>query len=120
MPVLIDGGFRRGTDIFKALALGADAVCVGRPYLYGLGAFGEQGVAKVLAILDRARRSMQSPTTSVARIKPPTCSANRDENRVSASWSGSGRVVTVAVQALVPSRLGAQDGQPGHQGRRSR
>ncbi len=72
MPVLIDGGFRRGTDVFKALALGADAVCVGRPYLYGLGAFGEQGVAKVLAILDSEfKRSMQfAGTTSVSAIKP--------------------------------------------------
>lgn len=72
MPVLIDGGFRRGTDVFKALALGADAVCVGRPYLYGLGAFGEQGVAKVLAILDSEfQRSMQfAGTTSVRAIKP--------------------------------------------------
>jgi isopentenyl diphosphate isomerase/L-lactate dehydrogenase-like FMN-dependent dehydrogenase len=72
MPVLIDGGFRRGTDIFKALALGADAVCVGRPYLYGLGAFGESGVAKVLAILDSEfKRSMQlAGTTRVNGIKP--------------------------------------------------
>lgn len=52
VPVLIDGGFRRGTDIFKALALGARAICIGRPYLYGLGAFGADGVARVLAILD--------------------------------------------------------------------
>jgi len=73
MPVLIDGGFRRGTDIFKALALGAKAVCIGRPYLYGLGAFGEQGVAKVMAILDSEfKRSMQlAGTTSVSAIKPP-------------------------------------------------
>ncbi len=72
MPVLIDGGFRRGTDIFKALALGADAVCVGRPYLYGLGAFGESGVAKVLAILDSEfKRSMQfAGTTRVSAIRP--------------------------------------------------
>ena len=39
-PVLIDSGFRRGTDIFKALALGAKGVCIGRPYLWGLAAFG--------------------------------------------------------------------------------
>lgn len=50
-PILIDGGFRRGTDIYKALALGASAVLVGRAYLWGLGAFGEEGVAKVLSIL---------------------------------------------------------------------
>jgi len=51
IPVLIDGGFRRGTDIFKALALGADAVCVGRPYIWGLGSFGQDGVEAVLQIL---------------------------------------------------------------------
>jgi isopentenyl diphosphate isomerase/L-lactate dehydrogenase-like FMN-dependent dehydrogenase len=51
IPVLIDGGFRRGTDVFKALALGADAVCIGRPYLWGLAAFGQPGVEAVLEIL---------------------------------------------------------------------
>ncbi len=39
IPVLIDGGFRRGTDVFKALALGATAIGIGRPYIWGLGAF---------------------------------------------------------------------------------
>jgi isopentenyl diphosphate isomerase/L-lactate dehydrogenase-like FMN-dependent dehydrogenase len=53
MPVLIDSGFRRGTDIVKALALGATAVGVGRPYLWGLGAFGQPGVERVLQILRR-------------------------------------------------------------------
>ncbi len=51
VPVLIDGGFRRGTDIFKALALGATAVCVGRPYIWGLSTFGQAGVEAVLGIL---------------------------------------------------------------------
>jgi 4-hydroxymandelate oxidase len=51
MPVLIDSGFRRGTDIVKALAMGAKGVAVGRPYLWGLGAFGEPGVARVLELL---------------------------------------------------------------------
>lgn len=51
IPVMIDSGFRRGTDIFKALALGANAVCIGRAYLWGLAAFGQPGVEKVLDIL---------------------------------------------------------------------
>ena len=51
MPVLIDSGFRRGTDIVKALCMGAKGVAVGRPYLWGLGAFGQPGVERVLQIL---------------------------------------------------------------------
>jgi 4-hydroxymandelate oxidase len=51
MPVLLDGGIRRGTDIFKALAYGARAVGIGRPYLWGLGAFGQPGVERVLDLL---------------------------------------------------------------------
>jgi 4-hydroxymandelate oxidase len=51
IPVFVDGGFRRGTDVFKALALGAKAVGIGRPFLWGLGAFGQAGVDRVLEIL---------------------------------------------------------------------
>jgi isopentenyl diphosphate isomerase/L-lactate dehydrogenase-like FMN-dependent dehydrogenase len=51
MPVLVDSGFRRGTDMAKALCLGASAVCVGRPYIWGLGAFGQPGVDRVLELL---------------------------------------------------------------------
>jgi 4-hydroxymandelate oxidase len=50
LPVLVDGGIRRGSDVFKALALGAKAVCVGRPYLWGLSAFGTPGVEKAIDI----------------------------------------------------------------------
>jgi hypothetical protein len=46
-PILMDGGIRRGTDVVKALALGADAVMLGRPVLYGLAAGGQEGVEKV-------------------------------------------------------------------------
>lgn|SRR5574341_155222 len=53
IPVLLDGGIRRGTDIFKAIALGARAVGVGRPYLWGLAAFGQPGVETVLTLLQR-------------------------------------------------------------------
>ena len=51
IPILIDSGFRRGTDVLKALALGAQAVMLGRPILWGLGAFGAAGVQKVLELL---------------------------------------------------------------------
>jgi isopentenyl diphosphate isomerase/L-lactate dehydrogenase-like FMN-dependent dehydrogenase len=66
IPILIDSGFRKGTDVFKALALGASAVCIGRPYLWGLAAFGQEGVEAVLAILRReleaTMRQMGTPT----------------------------------------------------------
>lgn len=51
VPVFLDGGVRRGTDVFKALALGAKGVGIGRPFLWGLGAFGQAGVDRVLEIL---------------------------------------------------------------------
>jgi isopentenyl diphosphate isomerase/L-lactate dehydrogenase-like FMN-dependent dehydrogenase len=57
VPVLVDSGFRRGTDIVKALALGARAVCIGRPYLWGLGAFGQAGVERVLDLLQQETRA---------------------------------------------------------------
>ena len=51
VPVLIDSGFRRGEDVFKALALGARAVLLGRPPRWGLGAFGPPGVTRLLEII---------------------------------------------------------------------
>lgn len=70
IPVIVDGGFRRGTDIFKALALGANAVMIGRPYLWGLGAFGQAGVEAVLEILRRELQTVmrQAGTVRVAEI----------------------------------------------------
>jgi len=66
MPVLVDSGFRRGSDIVKALALGAQGVCIGRPYLWGLGAFGQAGVERVLGILryetGNAMQQLGAPT----------------------------------------------------------
>lgn len=70
VPVIIDGGVRRGTDIFKALALGATAVGVGRPYIWGLASFGQQGVEAVLDILRRELQMVmrQAGTPSIAQI----------------------------------------------------
>jgi isopentenyl diphosphate isomerase/L-lactate dehydrogenase-like FMN-dependent dehydrogenase len=52
IPVLLDGGVRRGTDVYKALALGASAVGIGRPYVWGLASWGQAGVERVLEILN--------------------------------------------------------------------
>ena len=70
IPVIVDGGFRRGTDIFKALALGADAVAIGRPYLWGLAAFGQEGVETVLDLLARELEIVmkQAGTVRIADI----------------------------------------------------
>ncbi len=51
IPILVDSGFRRGSDVVKALCIGATAVCVGRPYIWGLGAFGQAGVERALELL---------------------------------------------------------------------
>jgi 4-hydroxymandelate oxidase len=67
IPVLVDGGFRRGTDVFKALALGASAVGIGRPYLWGLGAFGQRGVARVIDLL-RAELGADMGMAGVANL----------------------------------------------------
>ncbi len=78
VPVIVDGGFRRGTDIFKAIARGADAVAVGRPYLWGLGAFGQAGVERALEILrgelDMTMRLAGTP--SLSAIGPGAVGAN--------------------------------------------
>jgi isopentenyl diphosphate isomerase/L-lactate dehydrogenase-like FMN-dependent dehydrogenase len=67
MPLLIDGGFRRGTDILKALALGATAVGIARPYLWGLASFGQRGVSRVLELL-RTELALDMGLAGVARI----------------------------------------------------
>jgi 4-hydroxymandelate oxidase len=71
IPVFIDGGFRRGTDVFKALALGARGVGIGRPYVWGLSAFGQDGVERVLDIL-HAELRLTMRQCSTADIKQIT------------------------------------------------
>lgn len=70
VPVLVDGGFRRGTDVLKGLALGASAICIGRPYCWGLAAFGQPGVEAVLAIMQREFETImrQAGATTIAQI----------------------------------------------------
>jgi 4-hydroxymandelate oxidase len=70
IPVLIDGGIRRGTDAYKALAMGARAVGIGRPYVWGLTAFGQSGVERVLDILraELQRTMAQCGTPSISQI----------------------------------------------------
>lgn len=74
IPVLVDSGFRRGTDVFKAMALGASAVCIGRAYLWGLAAFGAPGVATALKLMqtefDAAMR--HAGTLTIASIDRKT------------------------------------------------
>ncbi len=70
IPVIVDGGVRRGTDIFKALAIGASVVGIGRPHAWGLAAFGQPGVEAVLEILRRELKTImrQAGTISVDKI----------------------------------------------------
>jgi 4-hydroxymandelate oxidase len=69
---LVDGGVRRGTDVLKAVALGAKAVLIGRPYLYGLAAGGASGVSKVVEVLrDEFKMAMAlTGRASLAAINP--------------------------------------------------
>ena len=77
VPLFMDSGIRRGVDIFKALALGADAIMIGRPYIWGLGAFGQQGVERALEILtDELEIAMQSfGTARIGDIGPDNIAA---------------------------------------------
>jgi isopentenyl diphosphate isomerase/L-lactate dehydrogenase-like FMN-dependent dehydrogenase len=70
IPVIFDGGIRRGTDIFKALALGADAIAIGQPYLWGLSFFGQQGVESVITLLKKELGIVmkQARTTHIAQV----------------------------------------------------
>jgi len=70
VPIFFDGGIRRGTDVFKAIALGATAVGIGRPQAWGLAAFGQQGVEAVIDILNRELAAImrQAGTPKLATI----------------------------------------------------
>src|SRR5947208_769916 len=72
IPIVVDSGFRRGSDVVKALCIGATAVCVGRPYIWGLGAFGQPGVEAVLQILRMETYAMmqQVGAPSIKQLVP--------------------------------------------------
>jgi isopentenyl diphosphate isomerase/L-lactate dehydrogenase-like FMN-dependent dehydrogenase len=72
MPVLVDSGFRRGTDVVKALCMGATAVGIGRPYIWGLGAFGQTGVERVLELVRIETLAMiqQMGAPAIKDLKP--------------------------------------------------
>src|SRR4029077_2269575 len=72
IPVLVDSGFRRGTDIAKALALGARAVCMGPTFLLGVGGFGPAGVERVFDRLQQEPRAamMQPGAPSLKHLVP--------------------------------------------------
>jgi isopentenyl diphosphate isomerase/L-lactate dehydrogenase-like FMN-dependent dehydrogenase len=80
VPLLIDSGFRRGTDVFKALALGADAVCFGRATRWGLGAFGAPGAERVLEML-------QAELVAAMAASGRAALADLDETAVRARFS---------------------------------
>ena len=78
VEVLVDGGFRRGADVVKAVALGAKAAMIGRPWAYGLAAAGEPGIKKVLSVMrqdiDRTLRLLGVPSVSaldLSYVTPP-------------------------------------------------
>lgn len=84
IPVLVDGGFRRGTDILKALAMGATAVGIARPYLWGMTCYGPDGVARVLELL-KTELALDMGMSGVARIADIDASLIRWRN-----WSYEG------------------------------
>jgi len=81
IPVLVDGGIRRGTDVLKALASGANAVLIGRPYLFGLSVAGAEGVQSIVSILRREFQMAMALTgkTSISEIDASVIWASRRE-----------------------------------------
>lgn len=81
IPIMFDGGVRRGSDVFKVLALGADFILVGRPVLYGLGYKGQEGVEAVVNILERelSRVMALAGTTDISKIKRGSLGISRKD-----------------------------------------
>src|SRR5262249_38875055 len=72
IPIIVDSGFRRGSDVVKALCIGANAVCIGRPYIWGLGALRQTGLGRVLELLraETYARMREGGAPSVKQLVP--------------------------------------------------
>ena len=84
MQIFIDGGIRRGTDVLKAIALGATAVGLGRPFLFSLSRYGEDGVRRMIEIL---RQEIETNmvflgVTSLEELRPEMVNTSRLEKHV--------------------------------------
>ncbi len=91
VEVLVDGGIRRGSDIVKAVSMGATACMTGRAYLYGLGAGGERGVDKALGFLrDEFERTMKSALPTSANSDPISCSPRSRRPRRDTPYRAAG------------------------------
>ncbi|KAJ3219869.1 hypothetical protein HK099_004549 [Clydaea vesicula] len=92
LQVFMDGGVRRGGDIFKALALGADAVGLGRPFLYGMASYGQQGVEKVIDILaeELTMTMRMCGVTNIKDIGPEYVLANNLNSHIGVAPKGYG------------------------------
>jgi 4-hydroxymandelate oxidase len=106
VPVLVDGGVRRGTDILRALALGAQAVCIGRPVLWGLATAGEQGIERVLGILKQELdvtlalagcANQSKPRTVVDEAKLADCIAREGAHELEAGATADVAAETIAL-----------------------
>ena len=84
LEIIVDGGIRRGSDIVKALALGADACAIGRPYLYGLAAAGQDGVSHIVRLLTEeiTRTLMLLGVSSIKELRDSGPALIRHRNTV--------------------------------------
>jgi L-lactate dehydrogenase (cytochrome) len=89
LEIIVDGGIRRGSDIVKALALGANACAIGRPYLYGLAAAGEDGVSHAIRLFaeEISRTLMLLGVSSIKEIRDSGRSFLRHRNTGAGQWS---------------------------------
>ena len=109
IPVLVDGGFRRGTDVFKALALGARAICIGRPYMWGVAAFGQPAWKPCWRFC--AANSIWS-WRSAANTRSPKSRRPRSSALVSSSYEVDSRPVLLLLFVVSCQRQAPSAQQP--------